>query len=231
MAFGQYIGVFFNPNGRLPRELYWFYGLPIAIAILVTRASISGAVRHDETPELWLLGALSLLIWMHSCVMSRRLRDCGISGALSLAIGVMLVFDATTVFFPDLLGDTDDIKVQSTFIIGAMLTIFQWLFKLVCAACLLKEGDSGTNVYGQPLGTLSDKDKAKLDVKRRSRMEEDVAVIVASRQQKKASLNAAVMAQSVEAAAPLQQMNRASPLLAGGSAPLQRAPRQGFGKR
>jgi uncharacterized membrane protein YhaH (DUF805 family) len=222
MAVGQYIGVFFNPNGRLPRDLYWFYGLPIVIAIFVTRASISGAVRHDDKPELWLLGVLSLLIWMHACVMSRRLRDCG----------VMLVVDASTVFFPDLLGDTDDIKVQSVLVITAMLTIFQWLFKLVCAACLLKEGDSGTNVYGDPLGTLSGKDKAMHEAKRRSRMEEDVAVIVTSRQQKKASLNAAVMAESFETPAPrLQTTIRASAFAEGDQAPSHRAARQGFGRR
>ena len=242
MGFGQYFWVYFNPNGRLPRDLYRLYGVPVAVGIFVIHAYMSGLQRREEPLELWLLALFSLLTWMHACVMSRRLRDCGISGALSIAIACVLIFDASTVYFPDLLGDSDEIRDKSEGVITLLLVASHWIFKFACAACILREGDSGANNYGAPLGTLTPQAKATLDARRRTRLEADAAEQTAGRQQRKT----AALARNSQPLAPLppaaarrsrepariQAAPVAAPVYesARAAAP-QRQVRQGFGKR
>ena len=224
MALGQYFWVYFNPNGRLPRELYWFYGVPVAAAMIMLRIHMSTALEKEEPLSIWLLPLLVTLIWMNGCVMSRRLRDAGISGALSVAIAVVLMIDAVCIFFPGLLGDTDDIKESSSLVIGMLLLAARWMFRFTCAACVAKEGFSGANQYGPPLGTLNAKEQANRDVRRRERIKGEAAAIVAGQQDRKAARSAQTepTAQPVPRSAHVSGAQRGVPV---------RQARQGFGRR
>ena len=172
---GQYFWVFFNPNGRLPRNLYFVYGIPFIGVLVGLRMYVASQFSETERPPAWLLLPLFVVLWMQACVTLRRLRDCGWSGALPLAIAAILGFDEICRFFPDVLGDTGELKEQSTMVTGVIFLIFNWLFKLTCAAAIAKEGDSGPNVYGPPLGGRDAQGQARHNDRRRKRLEQECA--------------------------------------------------------
>ena len=189
----QYFWVFFNPNGRLPRNLYFVYGIPVIALLVGLRMYIGAQFVDNERPSAWWLLPLFIALWMQACVTSRRLRDCGWTGALPIAIAAILGFDEITRFFPDILGDSDEIKEQSTMITGVIFLIFNWLFRLTCAAAIVKDGDSGPNSYGPELGARDGNAQARHNDRRRKRLEQECAeyLVVPATEKPKASAKAA----------------------------------------
>ena len=153
----QYFWVFFSPKGRLPRDLYYVYAIPAWAALWLLSRHISmelaDAAENGTPAEPWLLVPLALLYWMQACVTSRRLHDCSYTGALPVGIAAVLLFDATTGYFPDMLGVGDEVRENSQSVIDILFFAARIAFRLTCTAALFKEGDSGENGYGQPLGT------------------------------------------------------------------------------
>ncbi len=169
----KYILVYFTPKGRLPADGYLLYGLPLALCLFGLQSWIDGQIRlNDAPPDARWLAPLLLLYWMYACVTARRLHDIGWSGALPVAIAVLLGFHAASVFFPDhLLGIGEDQQEKSATVVYVIYKAACWLNWATCASAVLKPGDPDANCYGQPLGALTPAQIAKRDERRRKRLE------------------------------------------------------------
>ena len=172
---GQYFWVYFSTQGRLPRDLYYIYGVPVIVLLsgLTIYLNSQFRVEGDPPSALW-LGPLILLYWMQACVTARRLHDCSYSGALAVAIAAILAFEAASAFFPELLlGIDEETQSSSRAVIDIMFLCARWGFRLTCATCILNEGFSGENPYGQPLGTLNRQAQQSKDERRRERLKSE----------------------------------------------------------
>ena len=136
----QYFWVFFSPKGRLPRDLYYVYAIPVWAALWLLSRHISmelaDAAENGTPAEPWLLVPLALLYWMQACVTSRRLHDCSYTGALPVGIAAVLLFDATTGYFPDMLGVGDEVRENSQSVIDILFFAARIAFRLTCTAAL-----------------------------------------------------------------------------------------------
>ena len=165
---------YFNPNGRLPRDVFQLYFWPI-VALLVGWSIYMAHLKSlDEPRPLWLLIPHLTLLWMQACVISRRLRDCGYSGALPLAMFVILAYADTAYYFPELmLGSDETAQQDSSSVIYTLRTLCRWLYRLTCAAAVVTEGFSGDNCYGPPFGTLLGTAATRREMRVRQRIAED----------------------------------------------------------
>jgi uncharacterized membrane protein YhaH (DUF805 family) len=192
----RYIAVYAHPFGRLPQDLFWFYGIPAAFAVHCLEVYLGGCLYREEVLSAWWLVLLITLYWMTGCVQARRLRDFGFTGSLPMAIAILLSIRAACIFFPeDLLGSSDT-QGPSYLILESMYFAARWAFRFTCAGCAIKPGDSGANFYGLPLGTLNPEQQAERDAERRTRIERDSAKIVAGRAKRKEIPGAELLAQT-----------------------------------
>jgi uncharacterized membrane protein YhaH (DUF805 family) len=219
----RYLAVYFSPFGRLPQNLYWVYGLPVVFGTVALQAYLDTLFAEKSDPaSVWWLAPLFLMYWMSGCVTARRLRDVGFTGSLPLAIAVFLSIYAACAYFPDaLLGDTDA-QEQSFWILNTIHFMAKMLFRLTCAGCALKPGDTGPNAYGVPLGTKTAKEQAAYDAARRTRIEDESAEMMVQRQRKKAAL----LAQTISSPVASTQARRAQPSASIGAQRLQQATRK-----
>jgi uncharacterized membrane protein YhaH (DUF805 family) len=149
-----YLAVLLNPRGRLPRDLYWYYAIPLfGLTILLT---VKINAWEGEVPPMALLIGLITVGWMKYCVLSRRIRDCNKPGAVALPIFVLASATLVARFFPEQMLGPDDSLDDKAF---EALYWMSWIAKkMLCVFVgygMLMEGDAGKNLYGRPLGTLT----------------------------------------------------------------------------
>lgn len=128
----------------------------------------------DEPRPLWLLAALLVSLWMFGCVLSRRLHDANYSGAVAIALVVIMGYDTATYWYPDiLLGGDPNTQESSAVLVERLRTAARWMYRITAGFALAMEGYSGANAYGPPLGTLSAAEQAARDQKRRKKLAEE----------------------------------------------------------
>ena len=167
----QYLSVFVSPKGRLSRELYWVYIVPVMLGIGV----IWHYIRQNTDDEQlalstgWLYVLLALY-WMQACIMCRRMHDLGYPGSPAFMLAFVLSLYGMIEFYPSLLGDTEEMVVNSLKVLGYLFSACKWAFRLLGVGAMFAEGEHGTNQYGEPVGTLSAESRARKDKQRWEKM-------------------------------------------------------------
>ncbi|MEQ1697099.1 MAG: DUF805 domain-containing protein [Hyphomicrobiaceae bacterium] len=225
--------MFFSPRGRLPITLYGLYAFPImALQAGLTFYSHSPAFK-DEPRPLWLLAALLVLLWMFGCVLARRLHDANYSGAVAIALVVIMGYDTATYWYPDiLLGGDPDTQESSAILVDRLRLAARWMYRLTAGFALALEGYSGANAYGPPLGTLSATEQAARDQKRRKRLAEEFGDRLPASYQAAAAAAGPALAQHAGLRRISRTLQASSPTLNEEAVAVQSRPRRaGFGRR
>jgi uncharacterized membrane protein YhaH (DUF805 family) len=134
---------YFDMNGRVSRERFWYFVLA-AVVVEVVAAVLQSAIFMP-------IGALvSLALLLPSAGMgARRLQDTGRNGNL---VWIMIIPAAIAQFFRLFLFGPFGIfgMVAFAFTLGPILSLVTLIAAIVLIYYWCQPGDAGPNVYGEP---------------------------------------------------------------------------------
>lgn len=139
-----------SPAGRISREAFWGFALPLALMIAGYRHVLKG---QENFSDQWFL-LLVVLVCPAYCLLSRRLQDCGWNGLCALPVFGFAVVWLMLDLNPTLLGVGETSITKS----GAPLSILaggaRYAFAAICLFAVCKAGDEHANAFGESFETL-----------------------------------------------------------------------------
>lgn len=162
----HYIVALISPAGRLDQVSFALLSIVLAIGHLY----VFGQIMYQDLGASWNVYSISLfvMLWMQFCILTRRSKDTGSSGAIYVPV---LLIAASMLFIalnPN--GIWPDIEESG---MGSFIT--EYGVKILCALYVAlflygvrASGMDGENAYGPEFGELRDEDARKLADKRRA---------------------------------------------------------------
>jgi uncharacterized membrane protein YhaH (DUF805 family) len=128
----------------------------IALSILVIVAYVLALrlSRVDDYLNVYGVwgGVLFFIMWMHFCVISRRMHDVGRTKQLALVLFALTFFTHLACLDPNLLGKDEATQEYWAEILGlvSQLARIGWMF--ISVELLRQEGEAGPNMFGPEFG-------------------------------------------------------------------------------